>query len=76
MAHFKAPYFHVEGGVGIVLFFMTIWLTCLVGWIMNFQNLWQYWPITNKIGDIGLEWVISFIGIFIPPLGVFTGFWW
>ena len=65
-----------KGGVGIVLFFMTIWLTCLVDWIMNFQNLWQYGPITNKIGDIGLEWVISFIGIFIPPLGVFTGFWW
>ena len=76
MAHFKAPFLKVSGSTGCVLFFVGILLTCLVGWIMNIQNLWQYWPQSNMLGDVPLQWIVSAIGVFIAPIGAVTGWVW
>lgn len=43
---------------------------------MNFQNLWEYWPSSNKVGDAGIELIMSVVGVFVPPLGVLTGWIW
>lgn len=44
-------------------------LAALIGYLMNFQNLFQY--------DMGQkEFIISLIGVFVPILGIFTGYIW
>lgn len=47
-----------------------------IGYFMNFQNLWEYWPSSNKVGDAGIELIMSVVGVFVPPLGVLTGWIW
>lgn len=40
-----------------------------VGWLMNFQNIFQYgWP--------SKELIVSIVGVFFPPLGAITGWVW
>ena len=51
-------------------------ITAFVGYWMNVQNLFQYWPNTGVLGDVEIRWVVSLIGVFIPPVGVFTGWFW
>lgn len=48
----------------------------LTGWCLNFQNLWQYWPETGRAGDLGFEWLLSAVGIFVPFIGGVTGWIW
>lgn len=57
------------------LIIIAIQIALAVGWIMNFQNLWQYWP-ADGIMHAGMQWVLSLIGVFVPPLGAFTGYLW
>ena len=60
-------------GSSIVSIFLIL---MMVGWLMNFQNLWQYWPQDGKISNLTMEWAISAIGVFCPPLGALTGYIW
>ena len=39
----------------------------VLGWIMNFWNLFQYEFPSH-------HFILSVIGIFVPPLGAITGF--
>lgn len=48
----------------------------LIGYILNFQNIWQYWPAGGFSGDVPMRLAVSIAGIFIPPIGVVTGFIW
>ena len=59
----------ISTAVGLVAVFSF----CAIGWLMNFQNLWEYWPETDKFADVGMQWIVSTIGIVIPVIGVFTG---
>ena len=43
------------------------------GYFMNFQNLWEYWPISDQFSDAPMQWIISTVGIFLAPMGAFTG---
>lgn len=73
----KLPGFSYEGGFGLIFItFISIWFACVVGWIMNLQNLWEYWPNSGLIGDVPMQWVISLIGVFVVPLGAVTGWIW
>lgn len=45
----------------------------LIGWCMNFQNLWEYWPESDKFIDVSMNWIMSIIGVFIVPFGAITG---
>lgn len=57
-------------GVATVLTFIGLWLTILVGWIMNIVALAQTeGPILdNAIG------ILRVVGIVVPPLGAVMGF--
>lgn len=48
---------------------MVVLLAGMIGYVMNFQNLFQYAADSR-------EFIVSAIGCFIPPLGSFTGFIW
>lgn len=61
------------GDTFVVVCFFLIPLT---GYLMNFQNLWEYWPEGGKLINLSLYWIISLLGIFFPPLGTITGFVW
>lgn len=56
------------GSIGclILLFFM-------LGWIMNFQNIWQYWPEDSLLRNCSMQFILSLIGIPFFPLGIITG---
>lgn len=59
--------------------FFTIGLIVFVfglGWFLNIQNFWEYWPETGRLGDAGGKLVFSVIGFFIPPIGCVTGWLW
>ena len=56
------------------MFFM-LFSAALIGWFMNFQNLSQYW-VNGNINGINIEWIVSFIGIFVPFIGSVTGYIW
>lgn len=66
--------------IGLGLFasmaWILFWILCIPGWIMNFQNLWEYAPASGMIADVSLRWVLSVIGIFCFPLGGITGWIW
>ena len=69
--------FEYQGSFGLLfLVFFLIWLGAITGWLMNIQNLWQYWPQSNMLGDVPLQWIVSAIGIFIAPIGCVTGWIW
>lgn len=65
-----------NSALGVALVAIGIGLGIIVGWIMNFQNLWQYWPETDKFGDVGFQWILSVIGVFVPIVGAVTGWIW
>lgn len=51
----------------------------LIGYIMNFENVYTYFPgLKPTLGELidtcPLAWVISVIGIFVPPVGIAAGF--
>lgn len=48
----------------------------LIGYVLNFQNLWQYWPEGGKLINLSLYWIISIVGVIFPPLGSITGWIW
>lgn len=67
----------------VCFFFILLWAVCVIGYLLNFQNLWQYWPDFNSISSmadamdlISFRFVISLIGIFISPIGIITGYVW
>ena len=70
------PGFKYQGSFGLSLVFFLIWLGAITGWLMNIQNLWQYWPQSNMLGDVPLQWIVSAIGVFIAPIGCVTGWVW
>ena len=71
------PGFKYQGSFGLLfIIFFLIWLGAATGWLMNIQNLWQYWPQSNMLGDVPLQWIVSAIGIFIAPIGCVTGWIW
>ena len=74
------PGFKYQGSFALLfLTFFLIWLGAVTGWLMNIQNLWQYWPQSNCIimlGDVPLQWIVSAIGVFIAPIGAVTGWVW
>ena len=59
--------------IGAAICIVIVLSFCLIGWLMNFQNLWEYWPETDKFADVGMQWVASTIGIVIPIIGTITG---
>lgn len=44
-------------------------IACILGYIMNFENLFSY-PSSSS------EFIVSIIGVFVPVLGVVTGWIW
>jgi hypothetical protein len=57
----------------VICIVVVITLGSVIGYLMNFQNLFEYW--TGNLGSVELPWVLSLIGIFIPVVGVFTGWY-
>ena len=53
---------------------MSILIESCIGYLLNFQNIFQYWPENSYV--VTSEWFLSFIGIFFPPIGVITGYIW
>lgn len=53
---------------------MSILIESCIGYLLNFQNIFQYWPENSCI--VTTEWILSFIGIFFPPIGIITGYIW
>ena len=54
---------------------LVILLTMLSGYIMNLQNLYEYWE-NVPIMDMSAKWYTSLIGVFIPIVGAITGYIW
>ena len=54
---------------------LIVLLTMLLGYIMNLQNLYEYWE-NVPIMDMSAKWYTSLIGVFIPIVGVITGYIW
>ena len=71
------PGFEYQGRFGLwFIVFFFIWLGAATSWLMNIQNLWQYWPQSNILGDVPLQWIVSTIGVFIAPIGCIAGWIW
>lgn len=74
--------FQSEEHGGCAIFFLILLILPFIGWLMNFQNLWQYWPDTPNLSVlqffevVSIRWLISLVGVFIPPVGAITGFIW
>lgn len=79
MGHFSRRYFRRSSGMrnwlDLVMdnsddaFGLIIVLVVFFGYVMNFQNLFQY--------DVGQkEFIVSLVGVFVPILGVITGWVW
>ena len=66
--HYPNDYNKIE-----VLIALIIIIVVVSGYLMNFQNLWEYWPTSSQFSDVPMQWIISIIGVFIAPLGVLTG---
>lgn len=71
----KLYYAPSNTGIVTALVLICIQIACIVGWCMNLQNLWQYWP-ADGIMHAGMQWVLSLIGVFVFPMGVVTGYLW
>lgn len=50
------------------------WVTGIVGYVMNWENLFAYWPETGGAVNAPVIWWISLCGLFVPPLGTFMGY--
>ena len=57
------------------LIILIILLTMLLGYIMNLQNLYEYWEDVSIL-DMSVKWYTSLIGVFIPIIGIITGYIW
>ena len=66
-------------------------ITCLViiimiifGYLMNFQNLWEYFSPNFSFNDsfsvimdkVPFKWFVCLVGVFVWPIGVITGWVW
>ena len=62
----------------LTLIIVAFMLVCFVGWALNLQNLWEYWPVPlSQLWDgDSRRFLLSLIGVFVPPVGVVTGFVW
>ena len=54
---------------------LIVFLTMLLGCIMNLQNLYEYWEDV-PIMDMSAKWYTSLVGVFIPIIGAITGYIW
>ena len=52
---------------------VLIVVAAAAGYFMNLQNLFQYWPTGGSVMDVGMEWIVSFVGLFAVPIGIVTG---
>lgn len=77
--NFRLPFFSFESQgyciiIGLILYFFII-----VGWFMNLENLYTYCPnisLTTQFSDFNYKFGFSLLGVFLWPLGVFTGWMW
>lgn len=69
-----------DSGCGCLIILFLLFL----GYVLNFQNLWQYWPtgtsstisVTEFLSILPFRWVVSLVGVFFFPLGIVTGYIW
>ena len=54
-----------------------------IGYIMNFQNLWEYFPpeeafttLESFYTIVSMKFIVACIGVFISPVGTIAGFIW
>lgn len=68
--HFRRSrtYNKIEAFILLIVFIFLI-----PGYFMNFQNLWEYWPVSSQFSDVPMQWILSIVGIFIAPLGATVG---
>lgn len=67
-------YFHHRRSNNKVEAFILIMAILFIsGYLMNFQNLWEYWPASNQFNDVSMHWILSIVGVFIAPMGTVTG---
>ena len=52
---------------------IVIMVAAAAGYFMNLQNLFEYWPTGGTVMDVGMEWIVSFVGLFAVPIGIVTG---
>ena len=64
--------------LSICFLILIVLSTGFIGWIMNLENLYTYWPGFDSIAtaDVDFRFVLSLIGVFIFVIGAFTGFIW
>ena len=65
------PYRNMSTGAAICI--VLVLGFCIIGWLANLQNLWEYWPETGKFVDVDITWIMSVVGIIIPIIGTITG---
>lgn len=68
---------------GCFLILILPFILCVIGYVMNFQNLVQYWPncpvdatVVEVIKLLPFRWIVSAVGVFLIPVGIITGFIW
>ena len=66
--HYPHDYNKIEACITVAAFILFV-----SGYFMNLQNLWEYWPISGQFSDVPMQWIISTVGIFLAPMGAFTG---
>lgn len=83
----KLPFFKVEIKHSSMFYYILLNLIFIVipaiGYIMNFQNLWEYFPPEEAFTSlesfytiVSMKFIIACIGVFISPVGTIAGFIW
>jgi hypothetical protein len=76
---FKLPFFSFEGTGIFGIFGFILFIVIVIGWIMNLENVYTYCPhisFTTQFSDFDYKFGVSLLGVFLWPIGVFTGWMW
>lgn len=83
----KLPFFKIEIKHSSMFYYILLNLIFIVipaiGYIMNFQNLWEYFPpeeafttLESFYTIVSMKFIVACIGVFISPVGTIAGFIW
>lgn len=83
----KLPFFKIEIKHASMFYYILLNLIFIVipaiGYIMNFQNLWEYFPPEEAFTNlesfytiVSMKFIVACIGVFISPVGTIAGFIW
>lgn len=77
--NFRLPYFSFESSGLLVLFGISLYVSILLGYFMNFENVYTYCPdisLKTQLSDFPNKFWVSLLGVLIWPIGAVTGWMW